>query len=151
MHIKYIPYHIYVHRPTPGDLWAAYGRPVTAASVKGTPAVLDGKQLFSFHDIRELTMFADYRVPQILRAMDILEYSSDLASKVDSLVEIPCGSEEEIEIRACTVIAVDVLQRKLSEKGVSVLVIELDWLLWQIGEKTKYSLAPHHRTLTIYY
>ena len=96
-------------------------------------------------------MFADYRVPQILRAMKILEYSSDLASKIDSLVEIPCGTEEEIEIRACTVIAVDVLQKKLSDNGINVLVIELDWLLWQIGEKTKDSLAPHHRTLTIYY
>ena len=37
----------------------------------------------------------------------------DLAQKVDGLVEIVSGSEEEIEIRAATVIAVDMLQKKL--------------------------------------
>lgn len=96
-------------------------------------------------------MFADYRVPQILRAMKVLEYSEELSSKIDSKQEIPFGSPEEIEIRAATVIAVDLLQTELVQKGIDILVIELDWLLWQIGEKMKDELQPHHRTLTIYY
>lgn len=142
-----------------GDLWAAYGRPTFKASGAEAGAgvatevvgVEGGRQLFCFRDIGELTMFADYRVPQILRAMKILQYSPELAAKVDGLVELASASEEEIEIRACTVVAVDILQKKLARRGVNVLVIELDWLLWQIGEKTKDSLEPHHRTLTIYY
>jgi hypothetical protein len=139
-----------------GDLWAAYGRPVGQEeggleSESSEGRSLEGKHLFCFRDIGELTMFADYRVPQILRAMKILEYSSSLAQKVDNMVEIVSASEEEVELRAATVIAVDMLQKKLEGRGVNVLVIELDWLLWQIGERTKDTLAPHHRTLTIYY
>lgn len=96
-------------------------------------------------------MFADYRVPQILRSMGILEYTLDLNTRIDNCVEIPFGSEEEIEIRACTVIAVELLQKSLFDLGVNLLIIEVDWLLWQQGEAVKDEIAPHHRTLTIYY
>lgn len=43
---------------------------------------LQGRGLGAFHDIDLLTMFADYRVPVVLRQLDILQYSSQLASKV---------------------------------------------------------------------
>jgi len=96
-------------------------------------------------------MFADYRVPQYLREMNILTYTPELSAAIDSKTQIPFGSEEEIELRACTVVAVDLLQQALREKGCDLLVLELDWLLWQMGEKAKDEIAPHHRTLTIYY
>ena len=96
-------------------------------------------------------MFADYRVPQILRSMDILSYSTELAKRIDNFEEIQFGSDEEIEIRALTIISVDMLQKSLLKKGINLLVIELDWLLWQKGEEAKDKLLPHHRTKTIYY
>jgi hypothetical protein len=96
-------------------------------------------------------MFADYRVPQILREMGIMKYSEELAMKIDSFIEIPFGSEEEIEIRAMTILAVDKLHKALCSLGISLLVIEVDWLLWQRGEAMKDQIKPHHRTLTIYY
>ena len=127
-----------------GDLWASYGRRVHAAGeVSPLP--------FSFSDISCLTMFADYRVPQILRSLDVLVYSDSLAQRVDSKTEIASGSEEEIEIRAATVVAVEKLHQALVGFGISVLVIELDWLLWQRGEEAKDQLRPAHRTKTIYY
>ena len=43
---------------------------------------MQGKGLGAFHDIGELTMFADYRVPVVLRQLDILQYSPELAHKV---------------------------------------------------------------------
>lgn len=122
-----------------GDIWAAYGRP-TAADHR-----------YSFQDMDQLTMFADYRVPQILRKFDILQYSEALSAKIDRKEEIPSGSEEELEIRACTVIAVERLQQAFKTLGQSILVLELDWLLWQQGEQIKDHIPPHHRTLTIYY
>lgn len=122
-----------------GDVWAAYGRQSEATHP------------YYFQDISKLTMFADYRVPQILRSLGLLEYSPCLRDNIDSLREIPCGSEEEIEIRAATIIAVDLLQRKLLEAGLNLLVLEVDWILWQRGEAIKDTIAPHHRTLTVYY
>ena len=44
-------------------------------------------------------MFADYRVPQILRHVRILRYSAALSETVDSLKVVPFGSDEETEIR----------------------------------------------------
>jgi len=122
-----------------GDIWAAYGRPTTR------------DHRYSFQDMDQLTMFADYRVPQILRKFDILQYSDVLSAKIDRKEEIPSGSEEELEIRACTVIAVERLQQAFKKLGQSILVLELDWLLWQQGEQIKDEIPPHHRTLTIYY
>jgi hypothetical protein len=87
----------------------------------------------------------------LCRQLGIMVYSDPLREKIDSLQEIPFGCEEEIEIRACTVIAVEMIQKVFKEKGVELLVIEIDWLLWQIGEKKKDEIPPHHRTLTIYY
>jgi hypothetical protein len=83
--------------------------------------------------------------------MGVMQYSEALANAIDSKREIPFGSEEEIEIRACTVVAVEKLQTALAKRGANVLVIEVDWLLWQIGERTKDDIPPHHRTRTIYY
>ena len=125
-----------------GDLWAAYGRKTTQT---------DPTHYSSFDDMHRLTMFADYRVPQILRHVGIMVYSDSLAAAIDSKQEIPYGSNEETEIRAATVIAVDELQQALADRGVSVLVIEVDWLLWNKGETELATLMPHHRTLTIYY
>lgn len=96
-------------------------------------------------------MFADYRVPQILRHMGVMVYSAELSRKVDALEEIPFGSAEEIEIRAATIVAVERLQQCLQDQGRTLLVLEVDWLLWQWGEAIKDTIKPHHRTLTIYY
>lgn len=120
-----------------GDVWAAYGRRTSG--------------LASFHDIGKLTMFADYRVPQVLRPEGVMIYSPKLAELVDSKSEIPAGSEMEVEIRAATIQSVEMLHDKMVTQGHHLQVIELDWLLWQIGEDNKKSLQPHHRTWSIYY
>lgn len=130
-----------------GDIWAAYG--IREKNIKG---VEKSQSIYQFYDMQCLTMFADYRVPQILRDLGVFVYSEQLAADIDARKVIPCGSEEEIEIRACTIIAVEMLHQALLRLGVEdVIEIEIDWLLWQQGEKIKDEIAPHHRTLTIYY
>ncbi|CAH0521210.1 unnamed protein product [Peronospora belbahrii] len=104
-----------------------------------------------FYDIDQLTTFADYRVPQVLHPEGVIVYSSELAKLVDSKVEIVAGSEMEIEIRAATIQAVEMLHKQMLRQGNHLHVIELDWLLWQIGEDNKEDLLPHHRTWSIYY
>lgn len=121
-----------------GDIWAAYGRPE------------EGHQYY-LSNMEELTTFADYRVPQLLRNMGILKYNVELENLVDNCELIECGSAVEMEIRASTIIAVDMLHKILLSRGFQILVIELDWLLWQRAEQMKDCIKPHHRTLTIFY
>jgi hypothetical protein len=107
---------------------------------------------FTKETLSQLTMFADYRVPQILREMEILEYSKQLSEKIDNKVELMHGSIEEIEIRAATIISVEKIKNKLIEAGMkNVLSIEIDIYLWENGEKIKDKAKPHHRTLSIFY
>ena len=121
-----------------GDVWAAYGRPV------------DGHKYY-LTGIEQLTTFPDYRIPQLLRAFGILTYSKELSNLVDSKKELDFSSTDEVEIRASTVVAVDMLHAVLMAKGLSLTVVELDWLLWQKGELAKERIKPHHRTRTIFY
>jgi hypothetical protein len=83
--------------------------------------------------------------------MGVMVYSESLARKVDAKEVLPFGSEEEVEIRAATIVAVEKLQQSLHRRGRDLLAIEVDWLLWQWGESMKDEIPPHHRTLTIYY
>ncbi len=128
------------------DVWAAYGKRTLPGSI------------YFFSDMDKLTMFADYRIPQLLRHLRIIEYNDRLCNQIDNCIEISFGSEEEAEIRACTVIAVERLKvamnnliRIIDPTLPLLLSIELDWLLWNQGEKSKDVIAPHHRTKTIYY
>ena len=58
-----------------------------------------GKGLGAFDDMHMLTMFADYRVPQLLRDAGVMVYNDCLASKIDAGTELLAGSEEETQIR----------------------------------------------------
>lgn len=113
--------------------------------------MLNGKGLGSFGDMHELTMFADYRVPQLLRDAGLMVYSDHLAAIVDQGIELPAGSEEETQIRCATVHVVELLTLALNKMGGSVISVQVDWLLWQRGEGQRLTLRPHHRTRTIFY
>lgn len=78
-------------------------------------------------------------------------YSAELAAHIKNQTEIESGTEFEIEIRAFTVVAVEEIRKEFAQRGRNLLSIEVDWLLWQIGEKERKGIIPHHRTLTIYY
>lgn len=106
--------------------------------------------------VHRLTMFADYRVPVVLRQLGILRYSADLASAVDSKALLDPGSEVEQEIRGCCIAAVEALRVALEARGGGgaaqlqpggapaaagttrpLLCIELDWTLWEMGEAAR--------------
>ena len=137
-----------------GDVWGRFG----------------GEGLGAFRDsIGELTMFADYRVPVVLRQLGILKYSDAFASVVDEgRTLVPAGSADEIDTRACTVQAVECMKRALEtrlaeeielraalgsgEAAVpAVTSVALDWFLWTEGEKRRDDSPPHHRTMTVFY
>ena len=49
-------------------------------------------------NVEHLTMFADYRVPQILRELGIFTYTEELAEKIDKMYTVFPGSEEEVKV-----------------------------------------------------
>jgi len=106
---------------------------------------------FTKETISQLTMFADYRVPQILKAKGILKYDKHLTDLINNKKEIPHGSKEEVEIRAATIQSVEQIKNRLKEKGKDVMSIQVDVYLWEEGEKIKDKVEPHHRTLSIFY
>jgi hypothetical protein len=68
--------------------------------------------------------------------------------------DIQPGSEEEIEIRAATIQGVERLRAAIAAKhggAVCPSAVQLDWWLWDAGEKTRTTDGPHHRTLTTNY
>jgi hypothetical protein len=112
---------------------------------------LGGKGLGSFSDMKELTAFADYKLPQVLRHLGVITYSSSLAEKVDRMMPLDPGSAEEVEIRANTIWAVELIRREMKRLGKDVHATEIDWLLWNLGQDDTFRAKPYHRTVTIFY
>jgi hypothetical protein len=110
----------------------------------------EGAGLGLFRDFEQLTAFADYKLPQVLRGAGLLVYDQHLAARVDALVELPAGSPEEVEIRAATVWAVEHLRQALLDRNVLFRAFEIDWALWQLGQQAE-SPQPCHRTRTVFY
>lgn len=121
---------------------------ILIADLAGT---FEGRGLGAFDDLDQLTAFADYKVPQVLRRLGILDYHPVLAERIARRESLPAGSDEEIEIRAATVWGVEELRRALAERGRTMSASEIDWLLWQAGQQLPAGTEPYHRTLTIFY
>ncbi|KAM3286121.1 hypothetical protein CQW23_05250 [Capsicum baccatum] len=116
------------------DLWGAF----------------KGQGYGDFEDISSITIFADYIVPAVLQQLGVLRYRSSLDNIIKKNTEIISGSEEEVELRACSVYAVEKIKELISKKtGKQVLSVELDLWLWAFGIQCP--SLQHHRTLSIYY
>lgn len=61
-------------------------------------------------------MFADYRVPAVLRQVGVLRYSDRLAARVAAGELVEPGGREEAEIRGCTIHAVELLRAAVARR-----------------------------------
>jgi hypothetical protein len=118
------------------------------ADIHGTFA---GQGWGNLSDLDQLTVFADYKLPQLLRREGVLVYTAELAARIDRMELLLPGSQEEVEIRAATVWAGELLRRALSAYGVSALATEIDYRLWLLSQNKSPNDQPYHRTRTIYY
>lgn len=62
-------------------------------------ACFEGEDYGEFRDIDKITMFADYRVPQILRTLGCISYSPPLEAAIHRKEELPQGGSWEMQIR----------------------------------------------------
>ena len=109
--------------------------------------------IFDERDVKkEMTVYADYQLPRVLRYLGILEYSFSLAKKVDNLEIIPRDSEEEVEIRASTIIASKMIEKEIEKIG-RINPVIMDYLIWKKSreEEFKKNAKPHHLTITTCY
>jgi hypothetical protein len=111
----------------------------------------ESKAWGSFSDMDQLTAFADYKLPQVLRHLGILHYEKALAQKVDHQKCLDAGGPEEVEIRANTIWTVELIRQELVRAGHKLRAFEIDWILWNLGQKETFKLKPYHRTVTIFY
>jgi hypothetical protein len=94
---------------------------------------------------------ADYKIPQVLRHLGILEYNEELAQIVDSKQQLKHDSEMEIEVRANMLYALELIKNKLHQKGIEMNSTQIDNILWLLSKNKEFKAKPYHLTRTIYY
>lgn len=110
-----------------------------------------GEKWGAFKHLDALTAFADYKLPQILRAWGVLQYAPALARRVDRKIPLAKDSAEEVEIRAAMLWGVELLRRALAEHGKHLTSVQMDWFLWESSQHAVRGMKPYHRVRTIYY
>jgi len=105
----------------------------------------------AFDDLDQLTAFADNLVPHVLRVDGVLRVDPDLVARIDREELLAAGSEEEVEIRAAGVHAVELLRAALRTEGHDVRSSRLDEVLWRRGGGPRYKAVARHRCRTVFY
>lgn len=115
-----------------------------------TSDILHVREMFENIDVdySHLAGCADYKIPQVMRCMGILEFNSDLADIVDNKVLLDEGSKMEVEIRACNIIVIDYISKKI---GNSITKMDINDYIWLLGQDKTKITKPYHRTLTNHY
>uniref|UniRef100_A0A915AU26 Queuosine 5'-phosphate N-glycosylase/hydrolase n=2 Tax=Parascaris univalens TaxID=6257 RepID=A0A915AU26_PARUN len=118
-------------------------------------------EIGSFYDIGELTMFADYRVPQALAYLGALHYSSKLLKSLRSNPILPSGCPLEMELRGFSIKAcddiVDVAKRLRTAMDIhlrTITAIDVDMFLWAYRREHAVEIeknVPYHRVRSINY
>ena len=125
--------------------------------------------------IHQLTMFADYRVPQILHHLRMLSYPPALVELLEARTPLASGSREELSIRAASIVAVERVRREIArliedEEGGdggragedAVSSVMIDFYLWDMAKRVEgreggvegvetCAMLPVHRTRSVWY
>jgi hypothetical protein len=101
--------------------------------------------------VDELSAFADYRVPQVLRHYGVLCYDTGLANKIENMHLLCKDSVEEIEIRAATIVAVEKIKECIKKMGKLTSSADIDSILWNASQHVKHHALPCHMTYTTAY
>jgi hypothetical protein len=87
----------------------------------------------------------------VLRRAGVLRYGEALARTVDSRTLIPPCSREEIEIRASTIWACELIMGEYARMKQKMNSVMLDAFLWLMAHEKAADDKPYHLTETIYY
>ncbi|OJD27940.1 hypothetical protein ACJ73_00668 [Blastomyces percursus] len=79
-------------------------------------ACFRGKDYGKFHDIDKLTMFADYRIPQMLHTLGCLLYSPPLETHIRQRKVLPSGHKWETELRGTSIWCIELIRREIEKQ-----------------------------------
>uniref|UniRef100_A0A0N4ZSJ7 Queuosine 5'-phosphate N-glycosylase/hydrolase n=1 Tax=Parastrongyloides trichosuri TaxID=131310 RepID=A0A0N4ZSJ7_PARTI len=120
----------------------------------------------NFNDIDILTMFADYRVPQVCAYLGALEYSDFLMEKLKKKEILENGEPLEVELRAMSIYCCDKIVRQIQKlldiqknheefkdfrKATAMDVDIFLWIYRREHAKEIEDKIPFHRVRCIYY
>ncbi|KAK0400119.1 hypothetical protein QR680_003365 [Steinernema hermaphroditum] len=117
----------------------------------------------NFTDIDQLTMFADYRVPQVLCYFQALEYSKPLRDYLWTYQVMELGHPFEAQIRGMSIYCCDQIVQEIralrtaddEAKGLpQVTATDVDFYLWCLRRKDPEPVekaVPFHLVRCIYY
>ncbi|WP_299774894.1 queuosine salvage family protein [uncultured Tateyamaria sp.] len=113
---------------------------------------LPNHHLIQFHDMDDLTIFADNILPFVFSCDGLIKYHPWIEERISNEEIIGSGSSEEIEMRACSVYVAERVGEIINEELKPMSVRELDYVLWNRGQKLKKSTtSKRHRTRCIFY
>lgn len=124
-------------------------------------ACFEGQSYGEFHDIDTITMFADYRIPQVLLYFGALEYSEELKEYLKKDHMMKTGDRYELEIRGCSIWVIELINKETralldahtETKGMICNSIFIDHFLWDFRRNHNDEMQdiPFHRIRCIYY
>lgn len=97
--------------------------------------------------IDRLTVFADYRLPQVLRGVGVMSVSEALAARIEAGEHLAVDEPAEVALRAATLHASELIRRALP--GADAIVV--DHVLWRTAVEQQDTLPAFHRTRTTAY
>lgn len=98
-------------------------------------------------DYSHLIGCADYKIPQTLRALNIIKYNEELANIVDSKEKIEMSSKYEVEIRSSQIVILDYIKEKIKD----VNSIDINDFLFLYSKQVKNRVKPYHLCRNINY
>ncbi|CAM1504012.1 Fc.00g016030.m01.CDS01 [Cosmosporella sp. VM-42] len=119
-------------------------------------ACFNGESYGEFRDIDKITMFADYRIPQILISLGALYCSPTIAAAIKDKKMIESGGKWEVQLRACSIWCVELIRREILRQhpDAHVNAILIDFFLYDKMKELEAAgqePLPHHRTRSIWY
>lgn len=90
-------------------------------------------------DYSNLIGCADYKIPQTLRALNILEYNNELSKIIDKGIPLEISSKYEVEIRASQIVVIDYISKKMNANA-----IDINDFLFVYSKRVKDIAKPYH-------
>jgi len=99
-------------------------------------------------DYSNLLGCSDYKIPQVLQSLGILEYDNELMNLIENKIEIKENSEYEVEIRAAMIVVINYIWEKTNK---TITRNNINDFIWSKGQDKTKTYKPYHLTRTTSY